>query len=454
MALETQKISVFQKDDGAALDRLLRARHDARPEIEAQAEAVRLQPILAAAADVLAPYARTHHERRSVSAKGLARAFEGSAAAYRSTILNMPVIMAESVLYPRAEGAYRGGIESIKTPLPHLGWAQILEPKRNANKQKRMFGTGYFGFITVSRHIGRDNTHSIAQPYVALPDDFMAIADRSKDGRELLQEFGRLSFLVNHDWFHSILVGSINRDVARPSIHAPAVKYLNFKRAYSGLDVTKDAPGDRRIANFVHDRNLRTMDRLWPQLASRFAQDPYEEWPMRLQREILTAMASKPDSVLAQAVRRYRVAWDAFSVTADKDVMDSVKMTPADFAMKLLAFNLVRAVPADHALVAAAVAGTGAEAIFDKIYAGKMARTTLFGRGGGYAMPRSLVRQEEICDTPAEYGAAVLEASAQAIGMAARDARQAFHYERMKPVERAAAIELVNTRAVVPQMKI
>jgi hypothetical protein len=401
----------------------------------------------------MAPYARTDAERRSVSVKGLERTFRNNAAAYRTLILNEPVIADEALLYRRAPGGvYQGGIQPMATTLPVDSAVHIFEPKRYGNKQNRMFGTGYFGFLTIQRHVGRNNAYSIVQPYVALPGEFLEIA-RKADGRALIDEFARLSSLINHDWFHSIMIGSINGDLSKPSRKAPAIQYLK-QDYYANLLINQDGPGERRVADIPVSRTLRTMDKLWPKGSDVFwasEHDPYEEWPMRLQREVLSTMAEKPGNVLAQSVDRFRVALDRFaSATAGHGVMKTIKLTPAAYAMKLLAFNLVRAVPIDHPVVTQILDGASEEtqAIFRKMYDSKMAKKTLFGKGIGHALERG---DRDSCATVEEYGAVVLDASAQSIGIAARDAREAFHYARMKPAEFHRVMDVHKAGAIAPK---
>jgi hypothetical protein len=245
----------------------------------------------------------------------------------------------------------------------------------------------------------------------------------------LIEAFADLSALTNHDWLHSLLLSSINSRLACISPSAP------MRKSIACLYVRGEhVPGTSRIRNLDHARCLRQYGRLLPE----WDEQAYESWAMRFQREVLTAMAAEKGNALTQTTVRYLAAWAAFAErTKDCPVMDDGGMTPAAFAMKMLAFNLMRAVPQDHELVRQAIeAGAKQECaaapIFSRMYRARLAQHILFGSGPGAALSaqkRADVAADTLCADSGDYGRAVLDATAHAITLAHEDVRDALYVE-------------------------
>lgn len=407
---------------GAAFDAKMSAVNDTAFDEHRQAELKRLSPLFNAAAAAIAPHAANAYERALATPEGLAHVFAQTSGIYRAMMLNEPLVLRDGVADSRRMPAY--GLRMNIPALPPDTQVTQFQP-RYGPQPRRMFDTGYFGFFSLLRRQGADDSSAIVVPFISLPQSFMDVVDKT-GAQDLTGNFGTLAALANHDWFHSILIGTINRNATQAPEQSPALRYLRKR------DWDKAGTGDNRVWQIVRRHSLRENDRLLPQHPR--MSDPFEEWAMRLQRETLTHMAAQPDNPLARAVDAYLDSWRNFArLTAKEADLPDMRQSPAAFALRLLAFNLVRAVPRDHDLVARSIAADNsgqAAAIFDRMYDTLMARRTLFGPGPGSFAARNRechVDDKMICATPAEYGAVVLGGTAESLHMAHLDARDA-HY--------------------------
>lgn len=254
-----------------------------------------------------------------LTAERLGFAFRGSVQAYDAIILNTPLIFEENFLLPSDMLD-----DSGKNYFCEKGYRyQFVEPSPGNRRNRRMFDTCGYGLASVRKEKGGLNV--VIEPHISLPKEFINVVVDSEYGERLLGAFVDLSFFTNHDWLHSIFIDSINRDVTGIPEFLPARR--------------------NRYASRVAENFLKPGEQLIPTSG-------YENFHLRFQADLLQDMCKEEVNPFVDALDAYLSAWKDFHVEMSmRACMDDPALTPAAYAIKLLAFNLVRALPFEHPVV-------------------------------------------------------------------------------------------------------
>jgi hypothetical protein len=385
----------------------------------ASEEAERLTPIFEAASAIIPRCGRNHLN----APEDLKRLFRNSARICGSMMLNEPILLQEGFAYEAS-----GLSESISDELEaeysarneknrqfHISFMNI-EGNYSA---KRMFHTGIFGFLTVKRTSENEKT-SFVVPMITLPKEISRLLKEDRN-KTILNRFTDLNYLTNHDWLHSIYADAINGTITKASYKAE-VKHT-----------------EQRVRNGFDDNHF-----LKP--ITHTANDDFESFHMRFHADVLTHMASHTDNALEAAVNNYMSAWKEFTRNTNTYgyMQDPAFTTPARFALRMLAFNLVRAVPYEHPIVQNILNDKDVghdRIVIDKMYQSLMTGI-IFGNGQnkkGRTKPiperteRKSYNKLERTLTTRKYGLAVKHTVSRAFKAADEDAIEALGLEVARP---------------------
>jgi hypothetical protein len=266
--------------------------------------------------------------------------------------------------------------------------------------EKKAEETVTLGFMIST--LGRKfNQRTFIRPHAILNAGFVDIL-HDTGSEALLDEYANLSEIVNHDWFHSILISTINDELNSIPEKAP------IKNVDSGQVL---------LPQYVRKEKSSPTGASYKSILSAWhMHDAYEGWAIRLQREIVRSILSEEDNPLSRSVRRYMDLWREFrdkTAFSKYSTLFKPETDPADYAMKLLAHALYRAVPAGHKLIQESLAGESFldrrryKGFFKNLQTRKL-RKYAFGKG--------------TAKSPEEYRDLVLSTSGHAIRQAHEDA--------------------------------
>jgi hypothetical protein len=417
---------IFVKGDDAAFLDYIGQRVDTSAEELVAKEAERLSPIFEAASAILPRCGRNHLN----TPEDLKRLFKNSAEACASFMLNEPVLLQEGFGY--AGDAYwdRSSTEELQYAYKERPSAQrnFSASFLNINGQyanKRMFKTGRFGFISVARTKEEAPRSAFVIPMVTLPPEISDLLKQERH-KDLLDAFCELNYLTNHDWLHSIFGDAINTQITKLSMFSPITKSsrrVHYKMWRGSAQSTIATP------------------------MTKMATDWFEAFQMRFHAEALTHMASQPDNALERAVDNYMKAWKKFKkqTVSEGYMSDPAFTTPARFALRMLAFNLVRAVPLEHPIVQNILNDKDVghdRIVIDKMYQALMTGI-IFGNGKSKKKRLAPIPQKTIDEhqyrkidmtlTTRKYSLSVKHTVSRGLRAADEDAIEALGLEKARP---------------------
>ena len=351
-----------------------------------KSENKRLSALFDAASTALTPYAQNLTEQVILSREGITQAHAHAALSHGSLIFGMPLIIEEGFggmkkggftkNYPTFKNDILGNIKGLQV-------AGYLEPDGGSSTNNRMFSVARFGFISLQIKNDDEIAKGIVFPYTAVPSAFFEV-----DGAdEVLKAGAKLTGWANHDWFHNITAGLINTSITLTDERAPVNKFLS--NDWGGLlHQTKTPYGDRRIPTAVKTSGFRNQGTI-----DAGTNDGVEHWAMRQQKEILEVMLTNGPNPLQDDIDHYIQVLKDTNICAQKEKMKDPAISPAEYAVRMLVSNLVRAVDINHPVSLDAYLGcreafieTGNDpsivmSVFNKIYNGKWASRVIFGDG-------------------------------------------------------------------------
>lgn len=415
---------IFVKGDDAAFLNYIGQRVDTKAEELVAQEAERLTPIFEAASAILPRCGRNHLN----TPEDLKRLFRNSAEACASFMLNEPVILQEGIGYAGDTYWQRYATKEVQASSEFRNKRNFSASFLNINghyASKRMFQTGRFGFISVV-HSNEETPHSaFVIPMITLPSEISDLLKQERH-KDLLDAFCELNYLTNHDWLHSIFGDSINPKITKLSRYSKIMKSsrrVHYKMWHG-------------TANSVIATPMTQMGTDW-----------FEAFQMRFHAEALTHMASQPDNMLERAVDNYMKAWKKFKkqTVTEGYMSDPAFTTPARFALRMLAFNLVRAVPLKHPIVQNILNDKDVghdRIVIDKMYQALMTGI-IFGNGKSKKkrldpIPEKTIdehqyRKIDMTLTTRKYSLSVKHTVSRGLRAADEDAIEALGIEKARP---------------------
>ena len=386
-------------------------------------ECRQLMPIYGAASALLRPIAEGDLEHKVLTQGGIAKTHRMISTAYGSLMYNMPLILEEGFagLEPNGyERSYTPLLNAMKRAgLDKVTSVAYLEPDGGSRKTNRMFGVGRFGFITIKYEDDSDFAKPLVFPYMSAPRDIM----RREGAEQLLKDSARVAFWQNHDWFHNITAGAINKAITGTSPDSPMQQY-----------------GQELMSHAYHTNSFRNQG----EISFGYFGSDLEKWAMRIQREISAVLMRPAENPVYDDIQRYLKTFSETGLAGDKVVMNDPQLTSAEYTARVLAGSLVRAVPFYHrdtqrtlrrCISACDSAGhpearESLQTAFEKIYNGKWAKQVIFGGGGYYADPQI-------------YSTHINDMSASAVAIAFDEAKDSLQeYAKRKRAARDTAPDL------------
>ena len=346
--------------------------------------------------DLLSPFAKTAEHEVRLSSKGIARAFYETGSLNGFMTFSTPFIIPENnFIYPDQSQSFADAdFGPYKT--------RHLKPDR----YKRMFWTSAFGLLCAKDKDPEKSQNSYIFPSNSMPEDFLAIEGIDP----VIEAAAKLSSLSNHDYFHQIIYPAISSSFGHRDEEAPLNKHMS-----------------KRAQKLERAWRHQKLDRHFKVNAGAI-----EPWAMRFHAEVMQKMVEDDNNPIKAAVDELCEAiGNCPALLHAKGVMGSPPISAQDFATRLLAFNLVRMAPKDHAFTQECMDkvknalnngsnpdSKGVDAIFDHMYASDYTKV-LFG-DGNYEWD-----SQSKCQSAEEYSRKILELSAHGIMLAQRDCERA-----------------------------
>lgn len=382
------------------------------------AESAKLTPIFDAAAKALQPYKRSSE----FSPQRLRNIFTDTAAAFGFMTYGQPLMIGEYLL-----PALQNFIKENDIDITY----EVVIPNGGKHKD-RMFKTATFGFFSLTSHTEKDAyPKKIMCPFYIVPDEFL----HNPEAKALLKEAAQMSYWFNHDYFHQMLYVAFDKDsFAHRHSTAPGESCLL-------------PPGGRDVFGIDPlGAVTRRFETAWDEgkLSRKFAMATHiEPWAMRFHREVLLQI-DEPDSVMHQAIDRFIDAYAASALPSAQNRMRDPTIYPQEYAMRLVAFNMVRYAPLYHPAVEAVIQRFAKIAencpdtpldmkhpfdVFAQIYKTPFT-STFFGCGYN--------EDAEMCGiygSAHEYTNKVMGASAESLSLVEKDTRNALRIARYTPLK-------------------
>jgi|GEM_PF-3387255 len=339
-------------------------------EEHAACEAALQDSLFSSLAAVLGQAEHKEKDSRNLSAEGLKRNFMLGASAHQCVMMGMPVYISEYFANADAPSVSVGdNKERSQVKYIHI---------ETNEKSKRIFDTAKFGFISLT---GRNKTFT--QSFVGLPCEPLTLLDSYTEANDktLLRELSNLYFLINHDVFHGLTMDLVNRDITQIPFTAPATKHFDAHLIpSSGSEII--VKGD---LSWAYDSQTLNSQKYVDYLMREKQEKPLESWSMRIHRLALTHMASVEGNPLTQSLNGFLKAWKKLKTETEfMEPMKDPQMKFYQYVFKLMAYNLIRALPKDHPQVQAILndPDVGADrVILDDLYEIPFIKYVLHGPG-------------------------------------------------------------------------
>ena len=382
------------------------------------AESGKLTPIFDAAAKALQPYERSNE----FSASRLRNIFTDTAATFGFMTYGQPLMIGENLL-PTLQNFIRENDIDISY--------QVVIPDGGKHKD-RMFKTATFGFFSLNSQTEKDAyPKKIMCPFYIVPDEFL----HNPAAKDLLKEAAQMSYWFNHDYFHQMIYVAFDKgSFAHRHSTAPGESCLLPPGGRDVFGIDPLGPVTRRFETAWDEGKL----------CRKFRMDTHiEPWAMRFHREVLLQM-DDPESVMHKAIDRFIESYAASTLPQAQTKMSDPAIYPQEYAMRLVAFNMVRYAPLHHPAVEAVMQRFSEIAdkcpetpidlkhprdVFQAIY--KTPFTSTFF-GCGYNEDAGM---RGIYGSPENYTAKVMGASAESLDLVEKDTRSALRIARYTPLK-------------------
>ncbi len=389
----------------------------------ARDEAISLTALFQSMSAVLLPYAFNDNERSVLTPDGLSKLYQDCANGYDVAVFSKPIVKAEGVAfvphYVRDARAYAFHLNPTKefdTAARNYDIkCAVLNPSMTHNKG-RLFNLGRFEFLNVAKKINHEQ--SLIFPLISLPSQYLNSLN-TYECLDLLDTYIELSWVINHDPLHSIMANNLKPNI----VNAPKTSYMGRNPNY----LTRFAKDCEKLNKGTRSSPLTRQSKI---VSS--ATDYFESFNMRVQAEILQHMVEQEGNPLTAAIDHYVGAWKKFARASKKAPHNQdLNATPADFALKLLAFNLVRALPIEHDVIQGILNDPEIaphRAAFEEVYRAKITGV-VFGNGqynenfGTPIVTDGYVERGRFKGrlTSEQYGSAVCDMVASALGTISED---------------------------------